>query len=200
MDPSIFAQFHATPRSETWAATALRNTMDSIVYAKALGIEAKVNTTIVDESSEWRPIYEYCKAQNVPFRIQNELSSPAAVDAIKTMIGAVNGQLLKVIRKGPTSRISYEYADADGYRFRVKLIAPASLSHLCGNCEMRRFCTEGFYTIRLEPNEQAGFNIRLCIHRNDPGSVCSPQEFLTSRVFDEIKRAYAEQYGHVIIQ
>ena len=196
LDPNVFVQFHVTPRSEAWATNALRNTVDSIVYAKTLGLGVKVNTTIVDSSSDWRPIYEYCKQEEIPFRLQNELSSPFALPTIEEMIRCVNGTLVKVVRKGSTSRISYEYADTDGYRFRVKLIAPANLVHLCGDCKVKQLCTEGFYTIRLEPSANGDFNVRLCLHRNDAGAVFPIDDFMNSSVFDEMKRVYAEQYSH----
>jgi len=195
LNATTFAQFHQNPRTEAWAKNALRNTCDSISIAQSLGIAVKVNTTIVDSSSEWRPIYEFCKRENIPFRAQNELSSPSALIAIEQMVQSVNGTLVKVIRKGATSRISHEYVDGDGYRFRVKLIAPASLVHLCSECKVKDHCTEGFYTIRLEPTTtKDAFQIRLCLHRSDAGAVLAPNEFLGSPVFTELKTKYQEQY------
>jgi GTP 3',8-cyclase len=195
LDTRAFAGFHRNIRSQTWAKKALQNTCDSIKIARAIGLEVKVNTTITNSSSDWKPIYEFCKQENIPLRIQNELNSPDALPAIEEMIHSVNGKHLKTVKKGATSRISHEYSDSDGYRFRVKLIAPANLVNLCTSCLVKNHCTEGFYTIRLEPAPtKENFEIRLCLHRNDKGSVLPPDEFIGSAVFQEIKRMYSEQY------
>ena len=197
LDTRSFAGFHRNQRTETWAKKALQNTCDSIKIAQAIGLEVKVNTTISNSSSDWKPIYEFCKQENIPLRIQNELNSPEALPAIENMIHSVDGKLIKTVRKGGTSRMSYEYADNDGYRFRVKLIALASLVNLCSDCLVKNHCTEGFYTIRLEPAPTKDtFEIRLCLHRNDEGSVFSPDAFIDSAAFQEIKRMYSQQYHY----
>ena len=196
LDTVSFASFHQDHRTEEWARKALQNTCDSIKTAQSIGLGAKVNTTITDSSSDWKPIYEFCKQEGVPLRIQNELNSPYALAAIDEMIHSVNGKLLKIIKKGATSRISYEYEDRDGYCFRVKLIAPANLENLCSSCPIKDRCTEGFYTIRLEPAAAKDtFEIRLCLHRTDNGTVFSPDEFIGSAVFSELKKIYCGQFN-----
>lgn len=194
LNAKSFAQFHTNTRTEIWARNALRRTCDSILIAQSLGIVVNVNTTIVNSSSEWKPIYDFCKRENIPWRAQNELSSPTAIHAIGEIVQAVNGSLVKRIKKGPTSRISHEYVDGDGYVFRVKLIEPTYLDNLCSNCKVKDLCTESFYTIRLEPAGEDSCEVRLCLHRSDAGSVLSPTEFTKSPVFAEIKKKYREQY------
>jgi molybdenum cofactor biosynthesis enzyme MoaA len=192
-----FARFHRTPHTIVWARQSLQNTIDSVLIAKELGMTVKVNTTIVRPTSQWRPIFEFCKNTGIPWRAQNELDSPTAVAAIGEIIASVGGQLVQIIRKTPTSRISYEYKDTDGYHFSVKLITPASLHHLCSECKVQANCTEGFYTLRLEPNASGdSFNIRLCLHRTDAGSVFSPDAFVRSEVFKELSKKYQRNFAY----
>ncbi len=194
LDPVRFAAFHKTPRTERWATKALRNTLESIKAGQRAGLLVKVNVTVSDSSTDWKPVYEFCKENGIQLRLQNELNSPDALPAIEGIIRSVDGRLLRIVRKGSTSRISRDYIDADGFSFRIKLIAPSGLKNLCSACRVKDQCTEGFYTIRLEPAlTKDMFQIRLCLHRSDPGSVFSPTEFEHSPVFHEIKRLYNGQ-------
>jgi cyclic pyranopterin phosphate synthase len=194
LDPVRFAAFHKTHRTERWATKALRNTIESIKSARQAGLFVKVNVTVSDSFSDWKPIYEFCKDNRIELRLQNELNSPDALPAIEGILRSVDGRLLRIVRKGSTSRISRDYVDADGFCFRVKLITPSGLNNLCSSCKVKDRCTEGFYTIRLEPAlTKDMFRVRLCLHRSDPGAVFSPVEFEQSPVYHEIKKLYNGQ-------
>lgn len=185
VDPAALARMHTPPRTIDWAMKQIAAATDNIRLAKNEGLETKINCTISSNSDQWKDVLAFAESENIVLRFQNDLYSPDAIPALRSIISQTRGKLIRVTRRLLTSRVSYVYVLPSGFQLGIKLIIPTELSTMCASCLMKAECREWFYALRLEPGSP--LNVRLCLHRTDASTLIPSTTFIASAQYLELK-------------
>lgn len=193
------SMLHSTQIDRTleWTECQLAQQIRTIILARDLGVDVKINTVVANAGDipRVKEVIRWAERMDVSVSIMNELSSgETAYRAIEKLLVELNAVKLYTRCIAASSSISTYYFLPSNYRLAFKRIRGNYLNRtVCHRCSLKRTerCSERFYGIRLEKRKVKGewhLYVRLCIHRTDADTLLSVEDFLQSRQLVEIKQ------------
>lgn len=189
LDPKAWLEmqgFDSTkPRQIRRGNRAMSRLTRNIEYAQDR-IDTKVNTVVSDNPEHAKDVFMYCKTNDIPIRLLNDLTlGQEAIDNINDIIHEFDADVIGHEAEAVSSSHKFTYVTEDGYEFGVKAIRDFYLDSMCEGCEMKEDdCVERVYGIRLESNP---LHARLCLHRDGEPYAQPFDDFVDSEQYEEIK-------------
>ena len=173
-----------------------------------IGIETKINIVIFNDvlftKNNIAKLLHFRDTLDSEIVLLPNLNSPESFAYSQKVIDVLRSDMrLKKIesRRRPGTSNSIEIyrdnnGDEDGKTIYIKSTKlddgnPYRPDSLCGKCNIRKFCQEGFYGIRLESSQER-LLIRLCIHKSSSDVLMPVDDFIESSVYKELKAVWSE--------
>jgi cyclic pyranopterin phosphate synthase len=182
--PQDFLALETRKRNIGWAINSLENQRQNCLNAALAGLDTRVNVVLHSTFEKALAVLEMLapiqEQTRLGVRILNDLSATdRSKAAIRSLCQSLEATLVRSsVRKGSSNKVDV-WASADGFQFEIKEEFPYYLEAVCGGCQIRHQCREGFYGIRLEVRGGAYF-VRLCSYKNSPDVLMPLKEFLNS--------------------
>lgn len=186
LNPIKLASIQKPRKSIIWGIEALKSQLTNLLKARDIGLNAKLNTVIQNDTSVL-DIINFCKDENIQLRILDDLNPDSlSINKIIDTLKGLGAVIKKINFYNGSSSYSYDVIALDGFEFKIKAIRKYTLKTLCDDCFVRDVCKEWYYGIRIEQQKENTL-VRLCLERQDYPAVQSLKQFQTSKQFDEIK-------------
>ncbi|MDF1497355.1 MAG: radical SAM protein [Patescibacteria group bacterium] len=178
--------------SLTWAHNQVQQELASILRAKELGAEVKINTVIstIADMPRVKKVIDWSRSHHIPLRLLNDLGNGMeSILAIRDILKSLGAE--EILRKANvgSSSCSTVYRLPDGYEIAFKQMRDLKLASMCRGCprDQDGSCEEQFYGIRLEQRADKQYQVRLCLQEENDKTTMSVENFLVSDALKEIQ-------------
>ena len=164
-----------------------------------LGLQVNINVVVYNDKKYLLNVLNTLFGSNIADEklnvallpdLTNSLTFSRSQKVIQEILEYLNCKKTRLSHRRGTSNTVCDYQTVDGHHLQVKTTKPNGtpkwLHSLCGNCEKKEECQEGFYGLRLE-NRDGELVLRMCLYRSDEEALLTIDDFLSSPIFSELK-------------
>lgn len=194
LDPEEFleTQLREYPTKESAISAGqaiIKKVCDNIIKTNSLGLQAKINTVILDSKKDTHridAIFDFANKHSIPLSLLPVISADQTPDDRTKLIESAfhyahdkGASYLKTEQALNNSNGIHRFMLPNGTPFGIKYIRTYQPEILCAACKHfgQTSCTENFYGARIEYRARKPF-VRLCVQRNDEKALMPLESFL----------------------
>ncbi len=176
-----------------------QNQISLVKMLNSLEIKTNINVVVYNDKKHLLNVLNALFASDIAkykpeIALLPDLSSNQSFErsqeVIKEILGLLGCRRTRYSRRKGTSDAVSDYLTHDGHRLQVKTTKPNGtpkwLETICGRCDKKTECQEGFYGLRLESRNDELY-LRLCICKSTDDVLMTVDDFLQSEVYGELK-------------